>query len=151
MWQNGVNVLYYQTGAVEVISRGIWKWIAVLFIFSPYFFLPYMLYRSIDNKPGPFLWTASIVVIGALLMYYLVTYILQRIVQWRKSAGFPAKAVLYLFLLGFLVLRVWAVQVSFARLMHHYQEGLFISQIFAFLYALFFVIGYLNYKLGSTR
>jgi hypothetical protein len=35
--------------------------------------------------------------------------------------------------------------------MHHYREGLLISQIFAFLYALSFVIGYLNYKLGFTR
>lgn len=151
MWQNGAYVRYYQTGAVEVISRGIWKWIAVLFIFSPYFFLPYMLYRSIDNKPAPFLWTASIVVIGALLLYSLVKYILQRIVQWRKTAGFRAKLVLYLFLLGFLVLRVWCVQAGFARLMHHYREGLFISQMFAFLYALIIVIGYLNYKLGFIR
>jgi len=151
MWNNGVYYEYYQPGIPEFIGRGIWKWIWVLFAYSPYLFMPYLIYRSIDQKPEPFGWTAIIVVIGAFLVYYLVKFIIIRIQRWKTTAGFPATVFLYLFVLGFIVLQIWSVQAGFARLLHHFREGVLISQICAFIFALFLVTGYLNRKLGFTK
>jgi hypothetical protein len=151
MWRNGAYYEYYQPGLPESIGGGVGKWLGVLFIFSPYLFLPYLLYRSIDQKHEPFLWTASIVIIGAFLVYYLAKFIILRLIKWKTTGGFPATASLYLFLLGFMVLQIWSVQAGFARLLIHFREGLLISQIFAVVFALSHLFAYLNRKLGFTK
>src|SRR5258708_765252 len=134
----------YRPGMVDHLGRIIGKVIGHLFIFSPYLFMPYILYRKIDTKPEPFIWTAIIITIGALLVFYSYKYLIIRLQQWRTINKFRGTAVLYLYLLTFLILRVWSIQAGFSLLMNNYHEGIILSKLFAGLYVFLLVIGYLK-------
>jgi hypothetical protein len=138
MWQNGVYVQAYRPGMVDHAGRGIGKILGVLFRYSPYLLTPYMAYHAIDSRPHPFLWSALICATGAVIIYQLAKLVIHRLRQYQANAGFRGTLVLYLFLAGFLALRIWSVQAGFAILVSGYKEGLLISQILALIYFLCF-------------
>ena len=147
MWQNSMYVYDPKPGVLDYAGKGIGRVIGVLFMFSPYFLLPFLLYKWIDNKPEPFLWVAFFVIPGAILLYYGIKFLAGRLQQWKTtSGGFNARAALFFFPAGFLILRIWTVQAGFARLMQPWPEALTISKILAGLYFFFVLAGYFNRK-----
>lgn len=147
MWRNGIYVYETRPGMLDYIGKGIGKSVSILLIFSPYLFIPYLIYRWIDPKPEPFFWIAGITVIGAFGVWCMIRYVFNRLRQWKDAGvGFKATATLYFFQAGFLVLRIWSVQAGFALLMRNYHESVTLSEIFAALYVLFLIIGYFKRK-----
>jgi hypothetical protein len=137
MWQNGMYVYDTKPGVIEYASKGIGKLIGVLFMYSPYFLLPYLLDKWIDPKPEPFLWAVFFVVPGALLFYYGIKFVRQQL---------RARVAVFFFVTTFLVLRIWIVQAGFALLMQPWQEAVTVSKILAGFYLFFHLAGHFNRK-----
>ncbi len=142
MHWNHVYLQIYRPGMVDYTGRTIGKIIRHLLLFSPYLFMPYILYRKIDTKPEPFIWTAILVIPGAFLVFHSYKYLIARLQQWKNNDKFRGTIALYIFLLIFQILRVWSVQAGFSLLMNNYPEGMILSKIFACLYVFLLVIGY---------
>jgi hypothetical protein len=152
MWWNGVYIKQYRPGAVDYMAAGFWKYVWLLFFLSPYLFIPYLIYRSIDHTPAPALYVAIFVLPGAFGVYYLVKYCLTRLYEWRKhSGGLQARLFLFLFLAGFLVLRIWSVQAGFARVLRSYPSASLLSNIFMVLYAFLLLNSYVRQKFFSKQ
>lgn len=152
MWWNGVYVQEHRPGAVEFVAGGLGRYLGLLFFLSPYLFIPYLLYRSVNQAPAPALYLAVYVVPGAFLVYYLVKYCFTHLYQWKKEGGgFKASAALFLSLTAFLVIRVWAVQAGVARIFHSSSQGMVLSEGAAVLYVLLLLHAQVNRKFFRRR
>jgi hypothetical protein len=126
MWWNGVYVQPYRPGMADHAGRGFGSILGLLFRYSPYLLTPYMAYRAIDRQPHPFVWSALICGTCAVVIYRLAKLVVHQLGQYQARTGFRGSLALYLFLAGFLALRVWAVQAGFALLIQNSHEGVLI-------------------------
>jgi len=104
MWRNYEHWRYYYPGTVEQVSGGIGKWTGVLFMFSPYLFLPYLLYRAIDESPSlsfgqPHHYNRAFPRLLPGQIYHTTA-----LKQSRSTIGFPAHGSLILIPLCLLIL-----------------------------------------------
>ncbi len=144
MHWNHTYLQNYRSGMVDHTGRAIGKVFRHLLLFSPYLLMPYILCRKIDTKPEPFIWTAILVISGAFLIFHFYKYLITRLQRWKNIDKFRGTVAMYLYLLIFLILRIWSVQAGFSLLVNNYPEGIILSKIFAGLYVFLLVFGYLK-------
>ena len=143
-WRSGY-VREYPPSVLDHIFWGIGKYIWILFILSPYLFIPYIFFRWVDKAPDPALYILLFVIPGAFAAYYGIKYCLTRLQSCKmEGGGFRAQVAFFLASIAILFLRVWSVKAGFYLLLRPNPLAHGLSIACAVLYCFLLLNGYVN-------
>lgn len=132
---NGVRLNEYRPGAVEWVGKGLGAVLWTLFYLSPNAFLPYLVFRALDDAQAPLAYVLLIAIGGGICVYWGTHFVFWRLQAWKKKGGgFTAQAVISLAMVLYLAARVWLVEAGTTRITRSWHTGHELAVIAAVVY-----------------